>query len=91
MLGMSSLSRRAAFPWLNHPLVKSRKIARIRRNLHRFLRFGDDPGFIEIGFIRRIFADFAQPAHQIFVAIRGVGVDRFRLLETIVLDTLRDC
>ncbi len=56
-----SLFARATFPWLGHPLVKSRKGAGICRNLNRFLCFDDGHGFCEIGFARRIFADFAHP------------------------------
>jgi hypothetical protein len=47
-----SLFRRGAVPWLGRPVVKSRKSARICRNLNRFLFFHDAHGFIEIGFVR---------------------------------------
>ncbi len=53
---------------LNRPgcaalLVKSRTSAGICRNLNRILCFHDAHGFSEIGFVRRIFADFARPTH----------------------------
>ena len=80
-----SLFRRAVFPWLGHPVVKSRKSAGICRNLNRFLCFYDAHGFIEIGFVRRIFADFAHPTHLIPVLLHAVWIDHVRPLETIVL------
>ncbi len=43
------------------PLVKFRKSAGICRNLNGFLCFCDGHGLSEIGFVRRIFADFARP------------------------------
>jgi hypothetical protein len=60
-----NFTRRAAFPWLGHPLVKSCKSARIRRNLNKFLCLYDAHGFIDIGFVRRIFADFADPTRLV--------------------------
>ncbi len=49
----------AGFAWLIRPLVKSRKSARKCRNLNRSVYLQDAPRFAEIGFVRRIFADFA--------------------------------
>jgi len=54
-----SLFRRAPFPWLGHPIVKSRMSAGIRRNLNRILCFCDANRFSEIGFARHICADLA--------------------------------
>jgi len=80
-----NFTRRAAFAWLGHPLVKSGKSARMCRNLNRFLCLRDAHGFIEIGFVRRIFADFTHPSHLIPVLLHAVWIDPVRLLETIIL------
>ena len=45
---------------LGRPVVKSHTSAAIWRNLNRFLYFYVALGFIEIGFARRIFADFGH-------------------------------
>jgi len=65
--------------------VKSRKSAGIWRNLNRFLRFHDTPGVTEIGFARRIFAEFAHPARMRPVLLHAVAIDHVRALETIAL------
>jgi len=53
--------------------------------LNRFLCFHDAHGFIEIGFARRIFANFASPAALIPVLLDAVTIDHIRALETIAL------
>ncbi len=74
-----SLFQRAAFPWLGHALVKSRQSARICRNLNRAMCFYNIHAFTAIGFVRRIFADFARFTQKIPVPIRRVGdVHRFQ-------------
>jgi hypothetical protein len=57
--------RPAALGWLDHAVVKFWKSTGICRNLNRILWFYDAHGFIEIGFVRRIFADFAHPSDRI--------------------------
>src|SRR5208283_3398327 len=63
--------------------VKSRKSAGIWRNLNGFLCFHGAHGFIEIGFARRIFVDFAHPTHLIPALCHPVGLDHVPALETI--------
>jgi len=46
-------------------------------------------GFIEIGFVRRIFADFAHPTRLIPVLLDAVWIDHVRPLEAIVLASSR--
>ncbi len=65
------------------PLVKSPTSAASCRNLDRALCFHDARGFSEIGFVRRIFADFAHPTNLIPVLQYAVWIDHFRPLETI--------
>ncbi len=88
-----NFTRRASLPWLRHPLVKSRTSAGICRNLNRILCFHDARGFSEIGFVRRIFADFAHPTHLIPVLLYAVWIDHFRPLETInpTMDLEKGC
>jgi hypothetical protein len=44
----------------------------------------DAHGFIEIGFVRRIFADFAHPTRLIPVRLHAGWIDHVRPVETIV-------
>jgi hypothetical protein len=48
------------------------------------LCFHDAHGFIEIGFARRIFVDFAHPTALIPMLLYAVWIDHVRPLETIV-------
>ena len=61
---------------LSWAVVKSRKSAGIRRNLHRGWYFDDAPGFVAIGFARRVFADCAEAARVILVFFLGVRVSQ---------------
>ncbi len=63
-------------------VVKSRKSARSCRNLNGLLCFHVAHGFIEIGFVRRI---FAHPPRLIPVLLDAFCIDNVRSLETIVL------
>jgi len=80
---------RAAVPGLVYPVVKCRKSAGIWRNLDSFCCFYDAHGFIENGFVRRIFADFAHLAPLVPVLLHAVWIDHVRALETIVLANSR--
>ncbi len=74
-----SLFQRAAFPWLGHALVKSPPSARICRNMNKATCFYDIHALTAIGFVWRIFADFARFTRKIPVPIRRVGdVHRLR-------------
>jgi len=62
------------FTWLSCHLVKSRARSRIRRNLNDILDFNVADAFFEIGFARRILADFAESTGDFLVFLRAVRI-----------------